>query len=231
MAAGFFGRGDKGGSRSGGPADPRAIMAQVRAYWEGLRIGSEIPSRGDIDPRGIEGALLNAFILERVGKGLARFRIAGADLSQIFGLDPRGMPFSACFTPEGRSLLAPALEQVFQGPARLEMELAGEEGFGRPKLSAHVLVLPLRTHHGDVGYALGCLVVEGHTGRLPRRFSTTARKLVPLGPYPAQKADFLRATLDQAARPRPVSAGFADAETAFRPARAAPGRAHLKLVK
>jgi hypothetical protein len=231
MGSGFFGRGDRGGAKSGGPADAISILAQVRGYWEGLRIGSEIPSRAEIDPRGIEGALLNAFILERVGKGIARFRIAGTELTEILGLDPRGMPFSACFTPEGRTLLAPALEQVFQGPARLEMELSGEEGFGRPKLAAQVLLLPLRTHHGDVGYALGCLVVQGQIGRLPRRFTTTARKLVPLGPIPLEKADFLRATLDHAPQARPLQAGFAEGSTPFRPARAAPGRAHLKLVK
>ncbi|MEZ5686504.1 MAG: PAS domain-containing protein [Paracoccaceae bacterium] len=55
----------------------RQITAELRAYWEGLRQGRQaVPSRAEVDPRGIDRALEYSFILERVAPGMGRFRLS-----------------------------------------------------------------------------------------------------------------------------------------------------------
>ena len=68
-------------SRPGDGRDTRKLLA----YWSGLQDGRTVPKRADIDPRRIEGLLSDTFILERIAPGLARFRVAGANLAELMG--------------------------------------------------------------------------------------------------------------------------------------------------
>jgi hypothetical protein len=151
-------------------SDRTKSMALVRAYWEALRQDGEIPLRRDIDPRGIEEVLSSTFLIERVAPGMARFRIAGMDLSDVMGMDVRGLPLSVAFVPEARAALASKLEQVFHSPAIMEMTLLASGGLIKPSLSAKLLVLPLRDETGQIRLALGCFALKGNIGRSPRRF-------------------------------------------------------------
>ena len=172
MAFSSSGRGpfsDDTGQGTGGPRF--AVLAQVRAYWQGLRHGMALPQRDMIDPRGIAEALESTFLLERVAPGIARFRIAGMHLHDLIGLDVRGMPLSTLFDPAARTRLAEGLEAVFTTPAILEMWLEAERGLGRPRLEGRMLVLPLSDAQGDSTLALGCLALAGALGRAPRRFA------------------------------------------------------------
>jgi hypothetical protein len=172
MAFSTSGRGpfsDDIGQGTGGPRF--AVLAQVRAYWQGLRHGMALPQRDMIDPRGIAEALESTFLLERVAPGIARFRIAGMHLHDLIGLDVRGMPLSTLFDPDARTRLAEGLEAVFTTPAILEMWLEAERGLGRPRLEGRMLVLPLSDAQGHSTLALGCLALAGALGRAPRRFA------------------------------------------------------------
>ena len=157
------------GQSAGGPRF--ALLAQVRAYWQGLRHGTALPLRETIDPRGIAEALESTFLLERVAPGIARFRIAGMHLHDLIGMDVRGMPISTLFDPAARTRLAEGLEAVFTTPAILELWLEAERGLGRPNLEGRMLVLPLTDAHGKTTLALGCLAMIGGMGRAPRRFA------------------------------------------------------------
>ena len=195
-----------------------AHLQELRAYWEALRDGGQPPLRAQIDPRGIEGLLGGAFILERVAPGVARFRISGSHLAQLAGCDPRGMPFSAVFDPAGRDRLSGALEQVFAGPAHIELRLEAERGVGRPALAARCLILPLRSETGQTDLALGGMVLCGDPGRRARRFFLRKVNVTALPP----------ATRVAIEKPFKAS-GFAETVTAFDgPTAAAP--AHLRLV-
>lgn len=245
MALSFLGKGNKSGSSSGGSGGSRfAMLAEVRAYWEGLRHGGALPERDRIDPRGIAGALENTFLLERVAPGIARFRIAGMQLHDLMGMDVRGMPLSALFEPAARNRLSDGLEAVFSGPAVLELWLEAERGIGRPALEGRMIVLPLVGSKGETDLALGCLAMEGALGRAPRRFAVAGlmREVI-------ERRQALRAqtawegperrlpNLPPAAAPAPApvslrpvqAAGFAEkpAEFAPRPPR---GKPHLRLV-
>lgn len=146
-------------------------IVQIEGYWEALRGQRLMPNRSEIDPRGLTGALEYAFVLERIAPGLARFRVAGRHLSDLMGMEVRGMPMSATFTPDARPKLSTALEATFQEPAQVRMQIRGEEGVGRAPLSGELLILPLRSDRGDVSRALGCIVMEGGIGRQPRRIT------------------------------------------------------------
>ena len=161
-------------------ADAAALDA-FEAYWQGMRRNGDVPRRSDIDPRGIESLLSNAFIVERIAPGLARLRIAGSHLSDLMGMEVRGMPLSAFIAPEHREQLANALVQVFDAPATVRIDLSVKARLGTPALRGTLLVMPLRSDLGDVSRALGCLVTEGTPGRGPQRFDIDTLAVRPLG--------------------------------------------------
>ena len=132
-----------------------AALAQVEAYWEALRGNRVVPRRSDIDPRGIEHALENAFIVERIAPGIARLRIAGAHLTEVMGMEVRGMPLSTFFTPDARAQVAQVLEEVCQSPATAQLRFAAPESVGRPALEGRMVLLPLK-RNGDGSVAFLC---------------------------------------------------------------------------
>lgn len=161
----YFGRGTT-------QNDPSATaqLRMVRDYWESLRTNGALPRRDQIDPRGMVSALDKVFLIERIAKGQARFRLAGMHLSDILGMDLRGMPLSALFEPDARARIAAELEQAFDIPAVMEISLEADGRIGSPPLSAQMLLLPITDGAGAPGLALGCLVSHGRLGRAPRRF-------------------------------------------------------------
>ena len=191
-----------------------AILAQVRGYWEGVRDGARVPARSRIDPRGIESALAQSFLLERIAPGMARFRIAGMQIAELMGMDGRGMPVSTMLEPAGRAGFGRALERVFAEPAILEIDLEAERGVGRPALEARMIVLPLTDEMGVVRLGLGSIALDGTVGRGPRRFHAVRQSIRPLN---EERCLQLAGT------------GGGDLP-APRPPRAQPGRAHLRLV-
>ncbi|WP_422028656.1 PAS domain-containing protein [Roseovarius sp.] len=156
--------------------DPEALVD----YWQGLRQGTAVPRRAEIDPRRIEGLLSDTFIIERIAPGLARFRVAGAHLADLMGMDVRGMPVSSFIHPDRRDGFAGALARLFEEPATVRLDLLSRGGFRQPELSARMVLLPLRSDLGDVSRAMGCLVAEGEAGRVPRRFEVTRLRVAPV---------------------------------------------------
>ena len=209
-------------------------QSQVEAYWDGLRRGRDVPMRSDIDPRGIENALEYAFILEKIAPGLARLRIAGMHLSDVMGMEVRGMPISSFVPPDGRDGFAETLEQVTTGPAMARLEMSAEGGIGKPPLDARMLLLPLRSDFGDITRILGCFESHGTIGRAPRRFNILRTTLIDI----AASAK----TVPAPARPEPARAktpagsGFSEPPVAFQTGRTdrnGPSRwpSYLKLIK
>lgn len=171
-----------------------AALSEIRAYWEALRGDRLVPSRAELDPRGMARSIEQAFVAERVAAGVMRFRVAGLALADLAGFDVRGMPVSALFTAAGRVRLAAACEAMFATPSAAEISLDAERGIGRPACAACLLLLPMRTDDGTISRALGCIVTDGRIGRRPRRFEVTDVRLTPLAgraertpvPVPAQ---------------------------------------------
>lgn len=202
-----------------------SCISDVRAYWEALRDGRVAPYRSELDPRGIERALEYAFVLERIAPRVARFRLAGMHLTDLMGMEVRGMPFTALFAPEARDEIGRILDAVFSGPRTAEITIAAAGGFGRPALDGRLLLLPLRSDLGDMSRVLGCLMAEGPIGRAPRRFDIVESLISPI---PAHVPGVPR-------RPRLTAlpmTGFAEAPATFDGAApdAIRRRGHLRLV-
>ncbi|WP_120504924.1 PAS domain-containing protein [Sulfitobacter mediterraneus] len=157
-----------------------APIAQVEAYWEALRAGRLLPKRSEVDPRGLETSLENAFILERIAPGIARIRIAGSHLGALMGMEVRGMPLTALLTPDARAILSEKIEEVCQMPAVCTLRLSADDSAGRPALEARMLLLPLKSDLGDVSRVLGCWVTQGEIGLAPRRFEVITHQMQPL---------------------------------------------------
>ncbi|MBM1312368.1 PAS domain-containing protein [Sulfitobacter mediterraneus] len=157
-----------------------APIAQVEAYWEALRAGRLLPKRSEVDPRGLETSLENAFILERIAPGIARIRIAGSHLGALMGMEVRGMPLTALLTPDARAILSEKIEEVCQMPAVCTLRLSADDSAGRPALEARMLLLPLKSDLGDVSRVLGCWVTQGEIGLAPRRFEMITHQTQPL---------------------------------------------------
>lgn len=151
-------------------------ISQVETYWEGLRDGRLMPTRAELNPRGIANALEFAFVLEKVAPGLARFRLAGMHLNDLMNMEVRGMPITAMFLPEARREMQKVIEDVMDSPAIVRLTLTSESGMGRPPLDAQMILMPLRDDTGKPTRILGALQANGEIGRGPRRFMIRDRE-------------------------------------------------------
>ena len=219
------------------PESGYAAIAQIEAYWEALRGSRMVPKRSEIDPRGIEGALENAFIVERIAPGIARMRIAGSHLTDLMGMEVRGMPLTALFSATARPQISEMLEDVFQAPGVASFKLNAPAAPDQPEGEARMILLPLKSDLGDVSRLLGCLVFRGQIGLTPRRLDIVTKEFIRLMPgtdahLPAKPSP----SRPPQAAPAPVL-GFAAPETAFagKPSEAqrAPGQRppYLRLIK
>ncbi|MGA9251214.1 MAG: PAS domain-containing protein [Roseobacter sp.] len=206
-------------------------LAQVEAYWEALRGARIMPNRSEIDPRGIEQALEYSFIVERIAPGIARLRIAGSHLSDLMGMEVRGMPLTAFFAPASRRQVSDTLEEVFETPATCVMTLHSEKAVGAPPLDARLLLLPLKSDLGDVSRLLGAFVSVGDMGRSPRRFDVTNTILRPIhsddaGPLPSE----VKPTAKRA-KPTVQIPGFSEPAHTFQTETPRSDAPYLRLVK
>lgn len=207
-------------------------LAQVEAYWEALRGARLMPNRADINPRGIEQALEFTFIVERIAPGIARLRIAGSHLSDLMGMEVRGMPLTSFMNASSRRQVSDILEEVFEIPATCTLHLTSERGPGMPALEARMLLMPLKSDMGDVSRILGVLVAVGDIGRSPRRFDVKSSKLRPIltGVSHATQRDASRTPKDPVPQPA-ERAGFSEPKTPFVTRGRETGVPYLRLIK
>lgn len=196
MSPGAAGRGSRGKD-----------LTALRRYWQNARKDGHVPRRADIDPRGIEALLENVLVAERIAPGLARLRIVGQHLTDLMGMEMRGMPLSALITPAHRDQLAEALACLFERPAIVTLTLSAPGAGGQPEMKAKLVLLPLRSELGDISRLLGCLETRGRIGRTPRRFDITR---VQIDPVDAQPVRYIS--------PVSAQAGFGDVSRSFGPA-------------
>jgi len=157
------------------------VVSDLIRYWEGLRQGADVPRRADVDPREIREALSYSFILDHVRPGTVRFRLAGQHLTELMGMDVRGMPLRSFFELSDRKRLMEFVEMVFEGPCSLDIELVSDAQ-GRAPLDGRMTLMPLKDGEGRVSRALGIMVTDGVVGLPPRRFRIRRPSLHPIQP-------------------------------------------------
>ncbi|MEM8623891.1 MAG: PAS domain-containing protein [Pseudomonadota bacterium] len=171
-------RGDRAGVEEMRHADNRELVR----YWHALRGSRVCPMRAEVDPRRIAGGIANLFILEDLGRGNVRFRLAGSALVDAFWMELRGLPVQAIMAAEGRQslreLVAETLAEPGIGMARL-MRSGGRDA-GMWELA----LLPLRSDRGQVDRVLGALnPLEPEYGRPndpPLTFTIEEMSITPI---------------------------------------------------
>jgi len=178
-------------AETAGTADADALR---RAFTERSRIGADVldlwtdvlaerrpllPRQDDLPASALGPALAYAFVLERIGPGIARFRHAGQRVQALMGLELRGMPITAFSAPGGRSRLLALTDAVFDGPETVEIDLLARRA-GRTSLLAEMLLLPLADETGTVRRALGTLVPKGPQAFVPCRFQVVHARRTPM---------------------------------------------------
>lgn len=195
-------------------------MRQAEAYWTALRKGDDVPSRAQVDPRGLENILSQTFIIERIAPGIARFRLAGQQVNEMAGMEVRGMPLSAFFTPDARKQLSAAMEHMFDTPAVIELSLQTESTRTRGAREAHILLLPLRSDLGDISRALGVFVSEGNSTGASQRFSITNIDIRSVAADPVEdmviKAKDRPAPIEAKKETNVLNPGFAETQMRFK---------------
>ena len=190
------------------------LIGIVLRYWERLRAGRTAPMRSELDPRQIEDALENTLILERTAPGHVRIRLAGMHLSELMGMEVRGMTPDALIEPNDRAAFMTLLEGIFERPEIIEIDLVSRPRARLP-LRARMLLLPMQSDLGEMNRALGCLVTEGIVGAPPRRFEIAGRRITRISEHEA---------------PRETVPGFAEAPAPLSgmPLRSVPGGSGTK---
>lgn len=195
-------------------------LRQAEAYWTALRRGDDVPNRSQVDPRGLENILSQTFIVERIAPGIARFRLAGQQVNEMAGMEVRGMPLSAFFTPDARKQLGAAMEHMFETPSIVELSLQTETTRTRGGREAHMLLLPLRSDLGDISRALGVFVSEGNPTGTSQRFTISNIEMRAVADTPVEGMAFKAKD-----RPAPaiakkdnnvVNPGFAETQERFK---------------
>ncbi|MEL6640042.1 MAG: PAS domain-containing protein [Pseudomonadota bacterium] len=141
------------------------ILQQVEAHWERLRSSDPVPGHTDVAGKVYDEMMAHCFVLERVAPTIARFRVAGANVTELMGMDARGMPLSVVFSAEGRDELAGIIQTVCDGPEVVEIPVTAAKGLRRAGLRGRVLLLPLRDRDGKVTRIFGAVVFDGSVGR------------------------------------------------------------------
>ncbi|KPA22558.1 PAS domain protein [Shimia sp. SK013] len=153
--------------------DGALVLDRMEDYWSGLRRGKTVPYRSDVDPRSVQRMLRHAFILERLAPGVGKLRVSCSTLTDLQGMDMRGMPIASIISEESREEFAEILEQVFAGPATARLELSTSRGFRKNGKRASMLLLPLRSDSGEINRVLGAVSVFEIGRNGPTRFDLT----------------------------------------------------------
>ncbi len=160
-------------------ADTRALYR----YWEALRAERATPYRAEVDPRDMGCDPRDLFILEDLGRGNVRFRLAGTGLCERFGMEMRGMSIRSVMQLNARDQLSALIEEVLQEPGIGYLRLVARRE-GRPETRWEMLLLPLRSDFGQTDRLLGSLrqisgfpVTEADQ---PLRFAIEEMSLAPV---------------------------------------------------
>ena len=182
--------------------------AHITDYWESLRSGRMMPLRSEVDPREMSPYLEHCFVLQHTGPGDTRFRLAGMALTELMGMELRGMPLRSIIEPAERSIFSAQLERTFETP-EIQVYRLISDGPNAPRLTARLLILPVKGDDVMADRAIGCLTTDGVYGVPPRRF-----------PIEEVIRTSLHTGQVQTSSPKPGAtptafAGFAEAQTPF----------------
>lgn len=141
------------------------ILQRIERHWDNMRTADGLPARSSIAPEPLDDTLAHCFVLERVAPQMARFRVAGRELTRLLAMEPRSMPLGALFTENGRDLVGEMVANVADGPHIVELPVTVPRGFARTPVRGRLLMLPLVDRNGNTSRILGAIVLDAKPGR------------------------------------------------------------------
>jgi len=123
-------------------------------YWQGAKGSHEVPTRASIEPRGLKEVLPWVFILERVDRELAPFRLAGTGLCDQYGEELRGTNFLSLWLGDCRRTMRSLIDNVVMMPAAAFVEFETQSRT-HGRTSGEIVLLPLCDANGEVHQVLG----------------------------------------------------------------------------
>ena len=167
------------------------IHSEIRAlynYWEQLRAGRPCPYRAEVDPRDMTGDARHLFMLEDLGRGNLRFRLAGTALIDAFGYELSGMSARSIMVGRARESFVALIAETLAEPGVAYARLFAPDGV----TLWEVILLPLRSNFGKIDRLIGCLhPMSGRTpeagtkpGAVPLRFTIDAMSIQPVDAGP-----------------------------------------------
>ncbi len=154
------------------------LLSEALRYWTSLCHGGDLPRRADLDPARMTHILGHAMILDRVRPGSIRVRLGGHVLQSLMGMDVRGLPVRAFFDLADRTRVGALIEDVFDSPATLEMDLISDGPDGI--ITGRMILLPLLDTARRTTKALAVMVTDRAVTDAPRRFSLTHAVALPV---------------------------------------------------
>jgi len=153
----------------------------------------------------MKGDARHLFVLENLGEGNLRFRLAGTALLDAFGYELRGMSARSIMSGRARESFVALIEETLAEPGIGYARLLASDGVSLWE----VLLLPLRGNFGEIDRLIGCLhPVNGRvppTGDVPLRFTIDEMSIRPVHEGPD--------TVHGDAMPLP---GFAESQAGFK---------------
>lgn len=149
-----------------------SALGELRTYWNALvPAPGVVPPRLAVQSRAIESALHAAFLAERSGPGAVRFRVAGRNLVEAMGTEPRNLPLTTLLSVEAKLAALDLIEEVFSGPSVVELDLRAEGA------RATLLLMPLTDYLGQVTMVLGGFTLDGTPPGALGQFTLAGRQV------------------------------------------------------
>ena len=160
-------------------------LFRILDYWRGKRAGRVMPSKADIDPLEIPWALSRIFLASYSPEDGFRYRLAGAEVANVFGRSNlKGLAMTDILPAERARFVEGRWAPLVQDRAMIVMKgmiyLAAE----RTPIGER-LILPLADEaDGPVTGAFGMTVCEWLTGDVPQDVKVSQIEYVPVDTIP-----------------------------------------------
>jgi hypothetical protein len=215
---------------------------ELLGYWHALRGSRPCPMRAEVDPRRIACGIGNLFILEDLGRGNVRFRLAGSALIDAFWMELRGLPVTTIMAAEARQSLTELVRETLAEPGigMARLARAGERDAGLWEMA----LLPLRSDRGQIDRVLGALhpfdPAHARPADPPLAFAIEEMSISPIEgverPEPrlrgmAEPASGWRGVAAGAPMLRPIEGGLAEDAPRPEPEEVARRRPALRVVR
>ncbi|MBB3234597.1 PAS domain-containing protein [Phyllobacterium endophyticum] len=132
---------------------------ELFGYWNRLRGTRAAPERREVAPASIGKNLADTFIIQALGHGEPRFRLAGTRICSIYGRELRGLAFASLWQTRDRSNIARLVKNSMTNKSVVQLNFEGRTTRGRKALF-QLILLPLANEAND-RHVLGMVTSPG----------------------------------------------------------------------